>query len=426
MAASIRSSTESETFDLGGQSVLTITNIIHDAFSQPFPLNEMIRITFVTGAGKLERQKYDPDAAKAVSSTLRDLGFEEDRGASCVIECGGSFKLQHDTGKNLKTVVVFPKVEENIDAFSGSVQSHYVQKSLLEEGSPESIIAVSSKDAFERIFTSKCPSWSQKKKMLQVIESLKSMINDIDQELLKGVPINDEQQTFYDSVSLDSLELKETIVKKKMQAHVENGNITKQELDILKDQVSQRLESLEKEVKESSGKPKKIEKLQSLKQKAEQRRDLLSKIQPKNPHKLRNDAEIQKLLKELAPLQKVEDDAKGRLMTVKETQLVGRKNEILEQIVQLENSSRDWFESDEAFQARVALTRSSFDSKQKSQKVKASNPGKSMGMKPNIASSTKFVTPKSQGTGAWVVKAAPKAKKPPSGIFAAMMESDSD
>ena len=92
LALSIRKAVESETFDLAGQNVTTITNTIRSAFSEPMPLTEMIRITFVTGAGKLGRQKYDEGAAKAVTSTLRELGYEEDRGASAVLECAGSFK----------------------------------------------------------------------------------------------------------------------------------------------------------------------------------------------------------------------------------------------------------------------------------------------------------------------------------------------
>ena len=169
MAASIRASTESETFDLAGQNVSTITNTIHSAFSEPLPLTEMVRITFVTGAGKLGRQKYDEGAAKAVTSTLRDVGFEEDRGASCVVECAGSFKLQHDTGKNLKTVVVFPKILELEAGVEGlTIDDGAAPQSLFQEGSPESMIAVSSMTVFERMVKSKCPSWQQKKGSIAV------------------------------------------------------------------------------------------------------------------------------------------------------------------------------------------------------------------------------------------------------------------
>ena len=76
-------SLESETFDLGGQTAATIERTISDAFGNgssgayEFPLiasGSMIRLTFVTGAGKLGRAKYDDGAAKAVTSTLRALG----------------------------------------------------------------------------------------------------------------------------------------------------------------------------------------------------------------------------------------------------------------------------------------------------------------------------------------------------------------
>jgi hypothetical protein len=66
LAGSIRSSTESETFDLGGLSASTITTVIQHAFHDPFPPlddeTEMIRITLVVGAGKQDRQKYDLQA----------------------------------------------------------------------------------------------------------------------------------------------------------------------------------------------------------------------------------------------------------------------------------------------------------------------------------------------------------------------------
>lgn len=440
MAASIRAATESETFDLAGNSVSTIQTLIRDAFSEPFVLlrdpRGMIRITLVTGAGKLARQKYDPDAAKVVTTTLRELGYEEDRAASCVVECAGSYKLQHDTGKNLKTVVVFPRIkqvdvtglEAGVTALS-TANATTTTTSLLQEGTPQAMIAMASKPVFERMLSTKCPSWSQKKALITVIESLKGTFTQLDERLLQGSQLSDAEQTFYDSVSLDSLEAKEALVRKEMQAQVESGVLTKSELKTLVQQVTDRLDNLEREINDSRDKPKKVEKLQAMKSKLEQRRESLSAIQPKAPHKLRHDAEIQKLLSEVAPLQKLEDDAKGRLMTIKETQMVGRKTEILEQIAQLEESSREWFEDDETFSDRVALTHQAFATKQKLQNKKvnkSTTSGTTVGFKPT----TKFITPGMKaagGGGAWGTKPAPKAKKSPSGVFAAMMmDSDSD
>lgn len=70
-----------------------------------------IKFTFVVGAGKLARQKYDAQLPKHLSAALRGIGYEEDRTASAVEECQGTFKQQHDTDKNLKTLQVFPRVQ---------------------------------------------------------------------------------------------------------------------------------------------------------------------------------------------------------------------------------------------------------------------------------------------------------------------------
>eukprot|EP00957_Ditylum_brightwellii_P102493 7811772-Ditylum_brightwellii.AAC.1 len=196
-----------------------------DAFSEPLPLNDMIRITFVTGAGKLGRQKYDEGAAKALTSTLRNLGFEEDRGASCVVECAGSFKLQHDTGKNLKTVVVFPKITAGTGGADGGVAG-VASLSLaggsdnvapIPEGSPEHMVTVSSVAVFEKMLKSKCPSWAQKKGCLAALVCSKEIVEALDATLMSGTPLTDVEQDLYDAVPPGSLANKEAHVKKEMQ-----------------------------------------------------------------------------------------------------------------------------------------------------------------------------------------------------------------
>lgn len=333
--------TESETFDLAGQTPATIEKAIHDAFSEPFPLSEMVRITFITGAGKLARQKYDDGAAKAVTSTLRELGYEEDRGASAVLECAGSFKLQHDTGKNLKTVVVFPKVSGgDVASAEGGVAGMSLQEkvSFLAPNSPEHKIAYSSLTVFERNVKITCPSWSQKKGCMSAIEDIKQQLAALDQKLLTGTPLSDGEQEFYDSVSASSLDEKIACVKELMHKHVDEGSITSSEKKFLLGQVSDRLEQLSADISkaESEGKPKRVENLKAAKTKVQERKANLEKIDPKPPHGLKNAAEIAKLRNELAPLLEVEEAAKGRLLTLKESQAVARKEEILEEINQLE------------------------------------------------------------------------------------------
>ena len=330
LALAIRNMEESETIDLNNQNVTTITNTIQVAFAEPLPLKEMIRITFVVGAGKQARQKYDEGAARAVTSTLRDMGYEEDRGASCVADCAASFKLQHDTGKNLKTVVVFPRIaganEDGDNEDGARVQS------LVPEGCPAHKIAMSSMNTFERMLGSQCPSWSQKKGCIAALEHLKEMIDEMNGKLMKGTPLDDAEQEFYDGVL--SLDDKIACTKDEMHKQVESGGVTKFEKETLLEHITERLDTIASEMEGAKGQ--KLEKLKTMKAKATQRKEMLQDIEPKAPHKLRHEQAIARLWKEAIPLLQLEEKTKGRLLSVKETQVMARKDEIMEEIEALE------------------------------------------------------------------------------------------
>jgi len=434
MAAAIRAATESETFDLAGNSQSTITTTIQSAFATPLPLiDTMIRITFVTGAGKLGRQKYDENAAKAVSSTLRDLGYVEDRGASCVVECAGMFKSQHDTGKNLKTIVVFPMIK-GADDDSNSVSNGLGDmslkgggggQSLLEEGSPKEMIAMSSSmNTFQRMIQNKCPSWSQKKACVAIIADLKSMLQSLDTKLLHGTVLTEQEQDFYDSISMDSMEAKSNFCKEEMKKHVDDGNITKLEKEKLLSQVHDKIQALEKEIGVATDekKPKKLSKLSAQKEKLTERVETLENIVPKPPTPLKHQAEIQKLRKEMQPLLKLERETKGRLLTIKETTILARKEEIEEEILVLEEKSRGWFEDDEDFQVRVDNSRAQAATAAKRTVKKSTGGGGSTsgGKKATI----NWVVP---NAGKKRVTKKPAKKTATSNAFAAMMmDSDSD
>lgn len=448
MAAAIRSATESETFDLGGTSPDAIGRLVEDAFSgPPLPLPDMVRITFVTGAGRQGRQRYDEGAARAVTAALRSLGYEEDRGASCVVECGGSFKLQHDTGKNLKTVVVFPRVAGpgggdgggggggpgggKEDGVAGGMAGLALGgNALLPPGTPERMVAASSAGVFGRNWAGKCPTWSQKRGCLRALEAVAEMVEGLDGKLTSGTPLEEDEQEAYDMVV--DLEEKVAMVRGAMQDQVEAKKLTGGERDALLVQVEERIESLEEEIEEAraGGKPRKRAKLEAALEKAQARRELLGSVEPVPPPRLSREPDIQKLRAELRPLQRLEDGTKGRLLTVKETTALGRKAEIDEEIRGLEEASRGWFEDDASFAARVehgrqaarARDRAKGGAKGGSKKGGAGSGFRSVG-KSSVP--TKFLTPSTR-------KAAPRPKKKPAGgggggVFGAMMmDSDSD
>lgn len=351
LAGSIRAATESETFDLGGLGPETIQTAIEDAMTEPFSLSEgMIRITLVVGAGKQSRQKYNAGAMKVVTSTLQNkCGFIEDRGASCVLECQGMYKVQHDTGKNLKTVVVFPKI---VYSKSGNVAASYSNNGAEDDDSSiffpkasmEYKVASSSLNVFRNIVQAKCPSWSQKKALLQLIDQdiVGKIISPVDDMLMRGQRVPENLQNIYDNVVVEISE-KEQYVKDAMHNQVDAGILTQSEMDHLLEQVQHRIENSSS----SSSTSKLKERIKKLKS-----------ITPIPLPKLKHHSELGKLWKQVNNIQ-IPDTA-GRLLSVQESKLVAKRDELLDEIEHLEDASRGWLEEADIYEMRLNQCRSEF------------------------------------------------------------------
>ncbi|CAN0342880.1 unnamed protein product, partial [Discosporangium mesarthrocarpum] len=84
-----------------------VRELIRDAFSSPVPAQEPFRVTFLTGGGKAQnRQKYDSDLGRFITSALREIGYAEDRAATALLECQGLYKSQHDTHRGVRMLQV--------------------------------------------------------------------------------------------------------------------------------------------------------------------------------------------------------------------------------------------------------------------------------------------------------------------------------
>ncbi len=400
----------------------------------------MIRITFVVGAGKLSRQKYDDKAMLTLTSALRQLDFVEDRGASCVNECGGCYKTQHDTGKNLFTVVVFPRLvgqaNDNDGEGAASPPSEYPIPIPLAKGTPVHTILLASEETFGKMAPSICLSWSEKKMCSEVLNLAVETVQAMDAKLISGVPLTDDENSFYDAVGgVASIGTKVECLKKLMQEQVEGGLVTQHELERLLQQVEEKIGSLSSDIDAAlqNGQEKKAGKLTGQKEKAEARKRMLEGHKARPPHPLKHEAQIMKLRKQLQPLLKLEQTTKGKLLSIKETKELAAKDELLEEISELEEASRGLFEEDDAFEVRLQAIRK----KQlaASSAVKAAPGGK--GKKPGTGSRSV-----NSGGAAWLTpgglaakqtalgkKAVASKSKPKSGggVFSTMMlDSDSD
>ena len=437
LAASIRAAVESDTFDLAGHSATNIENTVNSAFADPFSLNDMIRITFVVGAGKISRQKYDDKAMQHVTSALKKLGYFEDRGASCVIECGGSFKTQHDTGKNLFTVVVFPKLverdnsgQENQMGIDGTSQQYPIAIPLVEDTAEHKVL-LASEATFEKMAPSVCPSWTEKKCCLEVLKAALDTVTKMDSKLMTGTPLLDDEQEFHDATGgSTAVQTKMEFLKKEIQKQVESGPMTSTELGKLLDQVSDKINLLDDEIQTATqqSKEKKVANLNLQKEKALARKKMLEDKNAQPHHPLKYENQIMKLKKQLQPLLKMEQSAKGRLLTMKETKELAAKDELLIEISELEEASRGWFEDDDTFEVRLEMSRSKKVPGAGVSKKSSGAGQKSTGSR-TMGGPTNWVTPGGLAAKqAALGRKATNTSKPKhsGGAFAAMMDSDSD
>jgi hypothetical protein len=153
---------------------------------------------------------------------------------------------------------------------------------------------------------------------------------------------------------------------------------------------------------------------------------MLKKINPVDPAPLKYQNEILRLRNELAPLLKLEESAKGRLLSVKETQSLARKDEILTEISRLENDSRGWFEDDDSFIIRVERCKAAGRTQAKSKKVSSSQPVSASSTTRSIANPWVSAASRTVKT---TTKRTPTTQAKPTGsggVFAAMMMDDSD
>ncbi|KAL7463563.1 hypothetical protein ACHAXS_010731 [Conticribra weissflogii] len=474
LALAIRSASESTTFDLANQTAASLGRIISSAFSSPFPSQTnaagTIRLTFVVGAGKHSRQKYDDKAMQVVTTALKkECGYEEDRGASC----GGTFKTQHDTGKNVFTVVVFPRVEggdvdenerlqphpegeeTNDDATANASEQPYPLELPLREGTPQHAVLLASEDTFRRMIAPPssdgvCPSWTEKKHCHRLLQNALDTLRIMDGHLLRGAPLSDRDQQFYDEVGgTPAIESKCDFLKRCMHTQVEEGKLTSSERETLLRQVKEKITHLNDELKAalshvSREKPNaRAVRLQL--EKAEARKVMIERHPARSPidlHPLKHQAQIRQLRKKLQPLKKLEQSAKGRLLTVKETRELSAKDEIEREIRELEENSRGWFEGDDEFETRLKLARAQFDSSSSSSSSSSAKSGNKSGnggaANAKGKARTAMTTTNWLSPGGLAAKQAALGKKAVAsktkktnggggGVFAAMMlDSDSD
>jgi hypothetical protein len=307
----------------------------------------MVKFTFVVGGGKLVRAKYDEDLPKWMTTALRDIGFTEDRSAALDFTSQGTFKQQHDTGQNLKTVIVFPRVScaEAKKSVGGAAAEKPRQKN-----SPEYIITASELDTFKEIVAAKTPSWKQKKALQKVLQDGMERFQALEAKLIRGELLTAEEQATYDLNSGHD-EQKLTWLQSEIKHHIDSGDITSKEKTEILSNIDSNIASLTAEIEKATAeaKPKKVAALEEKRRALTERRRAVDAVAALPLRRLKHGDEIQKLRVKLLSFGPLEDKQRAQGLTLEELKLLEPKPDIEASIAGLEQASRGWFEEDEEF-----------------------------------------------------------------------------
>ena len=337
LAGEIRSSTVSDQHDLSGYTEQRVTELMTNAFGTELDApTSMVRFTFIVGGGKLVRGKYNDDLPKWINAALRGVGYEYDNSAAETLDSQGSFKQQHDTGKNLIYIIVYPKIkwrpgdDDKDDADDA--------EEVIDTKSPTYICTSSDLEVFEDIVERKLEFWRQRKACLKVLQEAKVEFDAIEAKMCSGKPLDVVEQAIYDNNSGED-EAKITFLQREIKSMVDAGELLASEKEEVLANMTKNLEEAR-----GAGQAKKAETIAA-------RKAALEKIEPLKPQ-LRLGDKIQKLRVKLIALKAVEDKQKSMSLTMADLQALGEKGEVVEQITELENKSRCWFETDEDFAVR--------------------------------------------------------------------------
>jgi len=352
----IRECIDSETFDLKGLNKETAHNVIEEAFKDAFKLDHMVKITLVVGAGKLDRSKYDDDLPKWVSQSLKDVGYEEDRGADISLQSAGSFKFQHDTGKNMKYIHVFPRIEEPDDNAKGENDGEEVNDA--KEGpvmTPQWLCVASKMDTFKEMVEVKMPAWIEKRRCSDFLKGEMQTLQEASDKLIQRNELTEHEQSLIDEVHESSLQEKVTFLTDEMKKMVYEGNLTEAEKALLLEQVGEKISIATSQIEEGGSNK---DKLEAAKHALEERKQKLEAIAPIK-HNLSNWKEIRSVLREQQPLEKLSMKAgpKGAWsakLTPAEASKLSEKEEMDERLNGLLSAARHWFEEMDEFDLRVA------------------------------------------------------------------------
>lgn len=319
--------------------------VFKDALEFPGPIKQIPKATLVVGAGKLERAKFAEDLPKWIMTALQKLGYQEDRGASALLACQGTFKFQHDVGKNEKYVQVFPLIKQ-VEAVAAKQDGEDGQDG--QEGrkqDPESMCLEATVKTFEEMSQRRMRSWMSKKRCSQMLKQKHEMMELAQEKLVNRVALSEEEQYLFDSAV--QLEDKLAVLRGEMLQLVDEGKVNKLEREEALAQLKQRMKEVAQPTEAMKAR---LAQLESQAGTAGYR------------HPFDNEQRMNQLWQRSAGLAALVEKAgpKGRwssALNAQEVQKLGEKEEWDHELQVLTARARFWFETEEELQLRAKLAK---------------------------------------------------------------------
>lgn len=133
-----------------------------------------------------------------VSQALQGIGYTEDRGASCVLECQGTYKYQHDTDKDLKFIHVFPRVDTSAAEANASGEAAAAAEAS-RAANPEWSCLTLGLDQFKKTVEKKVASFQQKQTLLRLLKQTAQQVAEFEERISSRGTLSDEEQKLYDN-----------------------------------------------------------------------------------------------------------------------------------------------------------------------------------------------------------------------------------
>ena len=222
-----------------------MTDLMTNAFGTELEApTSMVRFTFVVGGGKLVRGKYNEDLPKWINAALRSVGYEYDNSAAETLDSQGSFKQQHDTGKNLIYIIVYPKIKWRPEEEDKSDAND--AEEVIDTKSPTYICTSSDLEVFQDIVERKLEFWRQRKACLKILQNAKAEFDAIEAKMVSGKPLDAVEQAIYDNNSGED-EAKIAFLQIEIKGMVDAGELLASEKEEVLSNMTRNIEEAKRE-----------------------------------------------------------------------------------------------------------------------------------------------------------------------------------